>query len=252
MEVFKKIFNFSKEQMNSEIERRKNTRYEPGSAYPIQVNLEDQEKSHECKLIDVSFGGMRLKTKKYSLFKKGDIIKMKVTLEKDINYNLKVKIAHISNDELGLEILQESYLNINNYFQSILPIYVGQSFVEYNNEKKVSDEKKISEKYFYGYNSSSLIFWYTNSFHKNPDQTIEFEFKMDGYVVRGQTENFIINVYSIKENDQDHKYDKMSTVLDKQLDPKKTQEVLKFFYWVILNSKGNLPDYLISYLEKYF
>lgn len=248
MKIFNKILRFKKQQIQDWVDRRDNFRYEPAEDCLLTAQLKIQDDIISCRIIDISFDGIRLFLAQYLPF----ILQQKVTIYftlGEIRIDMCAYVCHINNMTCGFNLSKNSFDDLHNYVQAILPICIGKSLKELASDRVGQTDPNHRKRVFLGELSSSLTFWVPKYLPTESEHFEEFEFKVEDFAIRGKTSNQSLEIFVM--GDESNKKIHLANVLNSKQNREENLEISHFFARVVINIHNHLPTDIVEYLESF-
>jgi hypothetical protein len=207
------------------LEKRIDARYKPGADFPVKITLINN-KVFEGKIIDLTNEGFSANMDSKPELHAGDIVAARISL---IHYHseVKVRVVRVWVCEDSFHCAFEAFFlsgkhPVQDYLKITLPVIVGSSL----REIKAPSGNRI----YIGEEQSRLLL----CCGKEEDALLtSFEFKMNGFLMRGNVENGKIDILTNNE------------------DGVSQEEKMLFFHWVVLNLGESVPMDVKNILKEF-
>ena len=164
MLFFSRIFKFEKAQVaQMETDHRLNTRYTPGSSFPLHAYLHlARYEWKPSKILNISGNGLSLLTAREAKATIGQDLKVQLVLGK---YELVLdgRLAQTALREkgrhCGIGLKFADFTEQKAYLQLLQPIVIGQSLRAVPEEQIVQDEPQLIKQVYRGEGNSELTAW---------------------------------------------------------------------------------------------
>jgi hypothetical protein len=246
---FKRIFNFEKAQVTQMAEKRLNTRYTPGAAFPLHSYLHLSRYDWKpAKVLNLSGNGIGLLGAREFRAPIGQDVKVKLVLGAD-ELVLDGRLAHFEarpkDVYCGIGFKFGDFQAQKAYLQLLQPVAIGQSLQPVTVDRVVQNEPQFIKQVFRGEGDSGLTVWLT----KAPGTPLHsFEFQMHDYFCRADAAGGVLEAYA-RESGDSHKGKLSHPVFDTTGGLR--DEIRKLFHWILPNLSSKVPDDVRAFLHRF-
>jgi hypothetical protein len=243
---FRRIFKFKPAQVaQMETDHRLNTRYTPGSSFPLQAYLHlARYEWRPSKVLNVSGNGLSLLTAREAKATPGQDLKVKLVLGK---YELVLdgRLAHAALRAKGLHcgigLKFADFTEQKAYLQLLQPIVIGQSFQAVPGDQTIQDQPQFIKQVYRGEEHSALTVWLA----RTPGTPLHrFELQAHEYFCRADVNS-----------------SELEAGLRPSADPTKDQpasdssalrdEIHRLFRWIPPNLSAAVPDDVRAFMQRF-
>lgn len=250
MLFFRRIFNFKKSQVAQVAEKRRNIRYTPGAAFPLQAYLSlDHHDWQPAKGLNLSGNGLGLLLPDHEAkAAAGQDAAVKLVLGGS-ELVLAGRVAHLEPHihglYCGLDLEFADFPAQKAYLQLLEPVAIGQSLQAVPAERVVQNEPQFIKQVFRGEGDCVLTVWLTTT----PGTPLHsFEFQMHDCFCRADVQSGVLEAYQ-REKADSHKGKLSNPVFD--LSGGLRDEIRQLFRWIVPNLSPTVPDDVRAYLQRF-
>jgi hypothetical protein len=245
--LFRRIFKFEKAQVaQMETDHRLNTRYTPGSSFPLHAYLHlVRYEWRPSKILNISGNGINLLTGREAKVTAGQDLKVQLVLGK-YELVLEGRLAHTALREKGLHcgvgLKFADFTEQKAYLQLIQPIIIGQSLRAVPEEQTVQDQPQFIKQVYRGEGNSELTAW----LEKIPGTPLHrFEFLAHDYFCRADVDSseFEVGVRATNVPANHPPASAPSVAL--------REEIHRFFHWIPPNFSSAVPDDVRVFIQRF-
>lgn len=248
MQLFRRIFNFEKEEV-SKIEQRLHHRFTPGAAFPLQAWLLTGTKESPVKIDNLSGNGIGLIVLDPTIpAVSGQDVRVRLALsshQQTLNGRLVQVRTEGNNRYCGVDLSIGDFLEKRNYFQLLQPVAIGQSLVAVPAERVIQNEPQFIKQVYRGEDQSVLTVWLESSFGT---PLHSFEFEMLDYFCRADARSGVLEAY-VREASDSHKGKLSNPVFDTSGGLQ--DEIRQLFRWILPNLARTVPDDIRAFLQRF-
>ncbi len=245
MLLFSRILGFEENHIR-EIERRREQRYVPGKAFPLQATIDVDGEPRSAKIMDLSPGGAGLRVAGPA-YARGGLAKLHLMIE-DSWVEFACTIAHVrtlpSGCRLGLTAGFASFDEKKSYLQLLQPIAIGSVFRVTPPDEVRQMDPGMHKLVFTGRPGTELNVWRQTD-DAGPFHSLHWQ--MDDYIVQA-TAGAEMQVYSRKYMIATAKA-KPGGPTYRKLPNDVQDEITRFFRWTMLNLPKEMPADVRTFVQ---
>lgn len=248
MLLFSRILDFEETHIK-EVELRREQRYVPGRAFPLQATIEVDGEPRIAKIVDLSPGGTGLHVFGPS-YTRGAPARLHLMIEESW-LEFDCTIAHIrtlsAGCRLGLSTGFTSFEQKKAYLQLLQPVAIGSVFRVVPPDEVRQMDAGLHKTVFTGRPGTELNIW------RQGDQEGPFHsflFQMDDYLVQGSAETGQRQIFSRKYQVARPRgksgapsYRKLPSVVQ--------NEIGRLFRWTMMNLPKDMPADIRAFVQGY-
>jgi len=247
MLFFRRIFKFEKAQVaQMETDHRLDTRYTPGSSFPLQAYLHlARYEWKPSKILNISGNGLNLLTTRETKATAGQELKVQLVLGK-YELVLEGRLAHSTLREKGLHcgvsLKFADFTEQKAYLQLLQPIVIGQSLRAVPGEQVVQDQPQFIKQVYRGEGNSELTAW----LEKIPGTPLHrFDFQAHEYFCRADVNSseLAAGLRASAVPDDNQPASSPSAAL--------REEIHRFFHWIPPNFSSAVPDDVRAFIQRF-
>ncbi|HYC72730.1 MAG TPA: PilZ domain-containing protein [Opitutaceae bacterium] len=241
MLLFRRIFDFQKQDVQQFVDQRLNRRYTPGRLFPLRAALVNGARETPAKIHDLSASGIALVTDRAAAPAPGKDATVRLTLPPHV-LELHGHAAHfrpLGDDEMlcGLSLVFEDFTRLKSYLQLLQPVAIGGTLQAVDPARVQQNEPRFIKQVFRGESDSVLSIWLA----KTPGTPLHsFEFRMRDYFVRADAAVGVLEVFLREQNEATHKGKMTTPVFDTT--GAASEEIRQLFRWVVPNLPPEVPE----------
>lgn len=249
MLLFRRIFNFEKPKVVELADLRRDRRYVPGAAFPLQAWLVHGTTEFPAKVENLSGNGLGLHlTGPKPDIPDGGTVKVRLVIG-DFRLTPAARVAHLRpadrGHHCGLILLLPDFPEQKAYQQLLQPVVIGQSLRPVPPERVPQNEPQFIKQVYRGEENSALTVWLEKSFGT---PLHSFEFETHDYFCRADARLGVLEAY-VREATDSHKGKLSNPVFDPS--GGLNDEIRQLFRWILPNLSREVPDDVRAFLQRF-
>lgn len=245
MLLFSRILDFEDNHIR-EVERRREQRYVPGKAFPLQATIDVDGEPRNARIIDLSPGGAGLRVAGPS-YTRGALAKLHLMID-DSWIEFACTIAHVRNlpsgCRLGLTAGFASFAEKKSYLQLLQPVAIGSVFRATPPDEVRQTDPGMHKLVFSGRPGSELNVWRQGD-GDGPFHSLHWQ--LDDYIVQF-TAGSEPQIYSRKYMIAPTKA-KAGGPTYRKLPADVQAEIGRLFRWTMLNLPKDVPNDVRTFVQ---
>lgn len=246
MLLFSRILDFEQNRIQ-EIERRREQRYVPGRAFPLQATIEVDDEPRNAHIVDLSPGGAGLRVAGPS-YTRGSLARLHLMIE-DSWMEFACTIAHVktlsSGCRLGVTAGFASFAEKKAYLQLLQPVAIGSLFRLVPSDEVRQMDPGLHRTVYTGRPGTELAIWREGdadgSYHS-------FNWQVDDYIVQGSVGSEELQIHSRKYMVAPTR-SKPGAPTYRKLPNEMRDEICRLFRWTMMNLPKDIPADLRKFIQ---